>query len=163
MLLSLQILLPLVGALVLAGLPGRATGHACRWAAGFSLLALLWSIGLWWGAPATTGGPLWTVRLDWLPALGMEYHLRLDGISLLFVLLTGLLTPLALMISGGIRQSPKAYAGLILCLQSMLYGVFTAQNFFLWFLFWELSLIPAFLLIRIWGGGANPGRPSAFS
>lgn len=162
MLLSLQIFLPLLGALLLAVLPWPNVDRLRGSAVGLSLLGLVLTIGLWLGAPATAGEPLQVLRLNWLPSLGMELHFRVDGISLLFLLLTGLLTPVALFISGGIRQYPKAYFCLILCLQSMLYGVFTAQNFFLWFLFWELSLIPAFLLIRLWGSGEQPGAALRF-
>ena len=162
MLLCLQIFLPLLGALLLAALPWKNADRLRGSAVGLSLLGLLLTVGLWLGGPAATGDPPQALRLSWLPELGMELHFRLDGISLLFLLLTGLLTPVALFISGGIRRFPKAYFGLILCLQSMLYGVFTAQNFFLWFLFWELSLIPAFLLIRLWGSGERPGAALRF-
>ncbi len=158
---TFQILLPLIGALVIATLPAVNATVLRRVAVGFSLAGLLWTLGLWAQFGAGGSGTTVTVQQAWLPALGMEYHLQLDGISLLFVLLTGILTPLALGISGA-REKTKAWSGLILLLQAMLYGVFTSQNFFLWFLFWELSLIPAFLLIRLWGSGECPGAALRF-
>jgi len=162
MLLSLQFLIPLIGALLLSVLPIRNPVAVRRTAAGISFFALVWSAGLCLGAPNTGSGPLWRVHHDWLPSLGMEYHLQLDGISLVFILLTGILTPSALLISSGIHHRIRAYGILILILQGLLYGVFTAQNFFLWFLFWELSLIPAYLLIRLWGSRENPGAALRF-
>jgi NADH-quinone oxidoreductase subunit M len=87
-------------------------------------------------------------RHAWVPAIGAEYLVGIDGLSLLLVLLTSLVIPFAFF---GHRMERGAIA-LMLVMQSALYGTFTAQNFVLWFLFYEMSLVPAFLLIKIWGG-----------
>src|SRR5204863_8743553 len=87
-------------------------------------------------------------RHTWIPVLGAEYLVGIDGLSLLLVLLTSLLFPFALLAQPGSR----GFCAIMLVMQCALYGTFTAQNFVLWFLFYEMSLIPAFLLIKIWGG-----------
>ncbi len=97
-------------------------------------------------------------RAAWVPSLGIEYHLGVDGLGLLMVLLSALVVPFALLASWNIQENPKLYFSLALLLESGLIGTFTAQNFIHWFVFWELSLIPAFFLIKIWGG---PRRTSA--
>jgi NADH-quinone oxidoreductase subunit M len=89
---------------------------------------------------------------DWVPKLGIEYRLGIDGLGLLMVLLTALLVPLSLLASRSDLQRAPLYYALLLWLQAGLFGTFTALNFFHWFLFWELSLIPAFFLVKLWGG-----------
>ena len=81
------------------------------------------------------------------PSIGL-YLLGIDGLSLLLVLLTSLVFPFALLA----QRRSSGFCALMLVTQSALYGTFTAQNFVLWFLFYEMSLLPSFLLIRIWGG-----------
>jgi len=81
-----------------------------------------------------------------------------DGLGLLMVALTALIVPMALLASGQVRERVPLYFALLLFLQAGLFGTFTALNFFHWFLFWELSLVPAFFLIKFWGG---PQRGSA--
>ncbi len=88
----------------------------------------------------------------WIAALNVHYHLGLDGLSLVLVLLTGIISPLALF--GPTRQvrCPAIHGALFLLLQGSALGVFLALDFFPWFVFWELSLVPAFFLIKLWGG-----------
>ncbi len=90
-------------------------------------------------------------RHAWIPAIGAEYLVGIDGLSLLLVLLTSLIIPFALL-AKPVPGEGRAFYATMLIMQSALYGTFTAQNFVLWFLFYEMSLIPAFLLIKIWGG-----------
>jgi NADH-quinone oxidoreductase subunit M len=85
---------------------------------------------------------------SWIPAIGAEYLVGIDGLSLLLVLLTSLIFPFAFLA----QRMDRGFYALMLVMQSALYGTFTAQNFVLWFLFYEMSLVPAFLLIKIWGG-----------
>ena len=87
-------------------------------------------------------------RHAWIPSIGAEYLVGIDGLSLLLVLLTSLIFPFALLA----QRMGRGFCALMLMMQAALYGTFTAQNFVLWFLFYEMSLIPAFLLIKIWGG-----------
>ncbi|MDR1789666.1 MAG: NADH-quinone oxidoreductase subunit M, partial [Opitutaceae bacterium] len=87
---------------------------------------------------------------DWIAALNVRYVLGLDGLSLVLVLLTAVVSPLALLASRALPDA-RLFNVLFLLIQTAALGVFLAQDFFLWFLFWELSLIPAYFLIRLWG------------
>ena len=82
----------------------------------------------------------------------MQYHVGVDGLGLLMVLLSAIIVPMSLLASWKIEERVPIYFALILLLQAGLFGTFTALNFFHWFLFWELSLIPAFFLVKLWGG-----------
>ena len=90
----------------------------------------------------------WSNATPGFPPIGAEYLVGIDGLSLLLVLLTSLIFPFAFLA----QRAGRGFCALMLLMQSALYGTFTAQNFVLWFLFYEMSLIPAFLLIKIWGG-----------
>jgi NADH-quinone oxidoreductase subunit M len=98
-------------------------------------------------------------RVPWIRSLGIDYHLGLDGMGLLFVLLTGVLGPLALVTTLRRATRVRAAGAWFLILQGSALGVFVALDFFPWFICWELSLVPAFFLIRGWGG-ANAGAAS---
>ena len=139
------ILVPLAGALfVSAARPNRARGIAF----GFNGLTAILALFLWRNFDATAAGLQLIERHTWIPAIGAEYLVGLDGLSLLLVLLTSLIIPFAFFA----QRAGPGFCALMLLMQSALYGTFTAQNFVLWFLFYEMSLIPAFLLIKIWGG-----------
>ena len=103
---------------------------------------------MWRNFDTNAAGLQLVERHTWIPAIGAEYLVGIDGLSLLLVFLTSLIIPFALLA----QQMDRRFCALILIMQSALYGTFTAQNFVLWFLFYEMSLVPAFLLIKIWGG-----------
>jgi hypothetical protein len=107
---------------------------------------------MWLHFDAKSGGLQFVEKFDWVPSLGIQYFLGVDGLGLLMVLLTAIVTPLAILASWRMDDRPHVYHALILWLQAGLFGTFTALNFFHWFLFWELGLIPAFFLIKLWGG-----------
>jgi NADH-quinone oxidoreductase subunit M len=157
-LLSLIIFAPWVGAAVLALLrnANAATSRAFSLAFSFAPLAL-GLVAVAGFDPARTA-PQFVEHHAWISALNVHYHLGLDGLSLVLVLLTGLVTPAALLASWRVKHSPRAFGALFLLLQGAALGVFLAQDFFHWFLFWELSLVPAFFLIKLWGG---PGATRA--
>jgi NADH-quinone oxidoreductase subunit M len=94
-------------------------------------------------------------RASWVASLDIEYHLAVDGLGVVLLLLSALIIPFALAASSGFERSSKLYCALLLLTESALFGAFTAQNFFHWFLFWELSLVPAFFLIKFQGGAAR--------
>lgn len=119
-----------------------------------NLLTAICAFGLWRHFDSTVSGLQMVARHAWIPAIGAELHLGLDGLSLLLVLLTSLVFPFALLA----QRVERGFCALMLVMQAALYGTFTAQNFVLWFLFYEMSLVPAFLLIKVWGG---PGRDRA--
>ena len=142
------IFIPLLGALAVFVWPQRN----CRVIAlMFNALSAACALGLWQKFDAAATGLQFIERRAWIPAINAEYLVGVDGLSLLLVLLTSLIVPFAFFArpapSGG-----RGFCATMLIMQSALYGTFTAQNFVLWFLFYEMSLIPGFLLIKIWGG-----------
>jgi NADH-quinone oxidoreductase subunit M len=157
-LISIITLVPLLGALVVVGLNADCKQLARRLALVFSLIALALALVLWrWFDPASNA-VAFEERRTWIPTLGIEYHVGLDGLSLLMVLLSAIVVPMAMLASWKIEERVPSYFALVLFLQAGLFGTFTALNFFHWFIYWELSLIPAFFLIKLWGG---PLRTSA--
>src|SRR6202012_4341629 len=98
----------------------------------------------------------------WIPSLGGQYHVGIDGLGLLMLMLSAIVVPMALAASSHTPERVSLYFALILMLEAGLFGTFTALNFFHWFLFWELSLIPAFFLIRLWGGAKRGQAATQF-
>ena len=95
-------------------------------------------------------------RVQWIPALGISYHLGVDGISVLFVGLTAFLTVLVVIYSWDtIRHQVKLYMMCLLALETTTMGVFVSLDLILFFVFWELMLLPSYFLIKLWGGGAD--------
>ena len=138
------ILLPVAGAFFVSlARQNQARGIAL----GFNVLSAIVAFASWRNFDTTAPGLQLVERHAWVPTIGAEYLVGIDGLSLLLVLLTSLIFPFALLAQRGSR----GFCALMLLMQSALYGTFTAQNFVLWFLFYEMSLIPAFLLIKIWG------------
>jgi NADH-quinone oxidoreductase subunit M len=156
--LTLLTLTPVVGALVVFVLGGRSGRRARNLALGFGFLALLEAALTVHGFDTRSASLQFVERHPWIPALGVDYFVAVDGLGLLMVLLSALLVPLSIGVSSGVKDRPGTYYGLILLLQSGLFGAFTALNFFHWFLFWELSLVPSYFLVLFWGG---PDRRAA--
>src|SRR5881628_2488948 len=139
------VLLPLIGAIAVCLWPQR-NGRPI--ALIFNATSAVCALGLWRNFDTTAAELQFVERHAWIPAVGAEYLVGIDGLSLLLVLLTSLIIPFAFLA----QRMDRGFYALMLIMQSALYGTFTAQNFVLWFLFYEMSLIPAFLLIKIWGG-----------
>lgn len=157
-LLSVIVLLPWAGALLLALLPrlGAAASRALALAVSLSTLALGFVV-LRQFDPANTGYQF-VESHTWIAALNVHYHLGLDGLSLLLVLLTGIIAPAGLLASWKLTTNVRSFCLFFLLLQGAALGVFLALDFVHWFLFWELSLVPAYFLIKLWGG---PGATRA--
>ena len=156
--LSLMIFLPWVGALGLALAPGLSARAARLLALTFSLSTLVLSgLALCSFDPNIQGYQFGETH-DWIASLSVHFRLGLDGLSLVLVLLTGVIAPLSLLASWREPREPRLLSLLFLLLQGAALGVFLAQDFVPWFLFWELSLVPAYFLIRLWGG---PGATRA--
>jgi NADH-quinone oxidoreductase subunit M len=149
---------PLLGAIVLAFLKPSNRRLAQGLALAFCALGLLHALMLWVNFDATSARLQFVERADWIPTIGVEYFVGVDGLGLLMVMLTAIVTPVAILASRKIEGHAPQYYSLMLFLQAGLFGTFTALNFVHWFLFWELSLVPAFFLIKFWGG---PGRSAA--
>ncbi len=155
-LLTLITLAPLIGGLlVLTTCRGEA---AKRTALAFGLFPLALAVLAWSRFDTASADMQFVERFPWLPSLGIEYHLGIDGLGLLMVLLSAIVVPFALLASWKIADRPHLFFALMLFLQTGLFGTFTALNFFHWFIFWEAGLVPAFFLVKIWGG---EGRTAA--
>ena len=145
-------LLPLVGGLLVVGLGPDNKQLARRLSLAVSLAALALALVLWVRFNASSGELQFEEQHAWIPTLAVQYHVGVDGLGLLMVLLTAIVVPMAMLASSKIEDRVPIYFALVLFLQAGLFGTFTALNFFHWFIFWELSLIPAFFLIKLWGG-----------
>jgi len=157
--LTLLVAIPWAGALLLALLPpGNTTVLRFR-AFFFSLSTLAIAVPFALKVAFPHGGFAWIEERPWIDALGVYYSMGIDGMSLLLVLLTGVVAPVVVAASWNESRNQARYFALLLFLQGSAIGVFLALDFFLWFIFWELSLVPAFFLIRSWGG-AGAGRAS---
>ena len=152
-LITVLIFIPLLGALAVCIWPHT---NARPIALIFNGITAALAFVLWRNFDATSVGLQLIERHTWIPAIGAEYLVGIDGLSLLLVLLTSLVVPFGLLAQSR-SAGDRGFCAVMLVMQSALYGTFTAQNFVLWFLFYEMSLIPAFLLIKIWGGD-NRGR-----
>jgi len=92
------------------------------------------------------------LKIPWMPSFGIDYSMGIDGISLFLILLTTLLTPLAILASWSVHERLKEYFMFMLLLETGMIGVFAALDFFLFYVFWEVMLIPMYFLIGVWGG-----------
>jgi NADH-quinone oxidoreductase subunit M len=154
--LTLAVLLPLVGAGLIAMMPSAAD-RATRWVAvGFTgvvlAITIAIAIGFDYGA---TGQLQYEVRVGWIEAIGTHYHLGVDGISLPLFFLTNLLTFLCAVYSLTHLPPPgrtRGFLALLLMLQTGMAGTFVAFDLILFFIFWELVLVPMYFMIGIWGG-----------
>ncbi|MBA4373031.1 MAG: NADH-quinone oxidoreductase subunit M, partial [Thermodesulfovibrio sp.] len=151
--LSTLIFLPVIGA-VLILLISRANESLARWAAlVFSIATFLVSLPLFTNFNKATYHMQFIEKHAWIPAWNINYHLGLDGISILFVLLSTLVTILCVLISwNSVKMKSKEFFISILIVESAMIGVFCSLDFFLFYIFWEAMLIPMYLLIGVWGG-----------
>jgi NADH-quinone oxidoreductase subunit M len=157
-LLSLVVFAPWAGAALLAARPRLGARASRGIALAFSLSTLALAAVLLGSFSRASTGFQFVEQAGWIPSLHVQYHLGLDGLSLLLVLLVGILGPLGLVASWRQASDPRFFGLLFLLLQGATLGVFLALDFFHWFVFWELSLVPAYFLIRLWGG---PGAARA--
>jgi NADH-quinone oxidoreductase subunit M len=147
-----MIFIPLLGAAVVLCLPARAHG-LIRWtAAAATVPPLLLAAELLARFDPGRDGFQFVERVGWIPSFGIEYFVGIDGISVTMVLLTALLCFLCMFASFGIDKGVKGYFALFLLLDTGMMGVFCALDFFLFFVFWEMMLLPMYFLIGIWGG-----------
>jgi NADH-quinone oxidoreductase subunit M len=151
--LSTVIFLPVAGA-ALIFLMGRSKEAMIKWTAlVVSLVTFVLSLPLFTCFDKTTANMQFTERLQWVPSWGITYALGVDGISVLFVLLSTLLTILCVTVSWtSVREKTKEFFAALLLIEGSMIGVFCSLDLFLFYIFWEAMLIPMFLLIGVWGG-----------
>ncbi|HEX4038197.1 MAG TPA: NADH-quinone oxidoreductase subunit M [Acidobacteriaceae bacterium] len=148
---TLLTLLPLVGGLLVL-LLGHERALARLIAMLFGVGALVIACFFWIGYEPAYPGMQFEVIHQWAPSLGMTYHVGVDGLGVLMLVLSALVVTMSLAASWGNEKHGRLYFALVLFLECGLFGTFTALNFVHWFIYWELSLIPAFFLVRLWGG-----------
>ena len=157
-LLTLMMVVPLVGAVVVAVLPGSSARHAKPVALGFSLVTLVLSLLAWvrFDPDATEQFQLSEVH-SWIPQFGVSYALGVDGIALSLIVMAAILTPVCLLaawndVSDEGSGREKRYFALMLVLEAFIVGVFAATDVFLFYVFFEAMLIPVYFLIGLFGG-----------
>src|SRR5579863_6600010 len=145
---------PLVGAIILFFIP-RERGDLHRWIGNiFGILGLLASLPLIWRFSLQPGAPRFQFvqDLDWIHSIGARYSLGIDGLSFLMVMLTTVLGAISILSSwSAIRKREKEYYILFLILQTGMVGVFMSLDFVLFYVFWEVMLVPMYFLIGVWG------------
>jgi NADH-quinone oxidoreductase subunit M len=163
--LSIITFLPLAGGIAILFIPKNQV-TTIRWTAfAVACVNLFQALGLMLAyfqanvsstSPVAAGAPnsafLFNEQLNWIPSVGINYSLGVDGISLLLVTLTALLTLVCIGASFGVEQKVKNYMAFMLLLESGIIGVFLSTNLFLFYIFWEVMLIPAYFLVGSWGG-----------
>src|SRR6266511_1516815 len=151
--LNLITFLPLLGALALVLLDKKNKGlimHAATW---IGLADFLLSVPLFFLYDADAGGFQFENRASWIPSIGVQYYVGIDGISLLLLLLTTFLGFISILSSWtAITDRVKEYYVFMLLLQTGMLGVFVSLDLFLFYIFWEAMLVPMYFLIGIWGG-----------
>ncbi len=152
-LVTLMVFAPLAGAALLGLLPREPVAGTRRAALVFALVPLLLALGVLRAFRAGAADFQLVERVAWIPAWGIEYRVGVDGISLLLVLLTAFLTPVVVLASwGDIDRWDREFYASLLVLETGMLGAFVALDLFLFYVFWELMLVPMFLVIGIWGG-----------
>lgn len=150
--LTLITFIPLIGALAALLVPKEKAGAIKTTALVFSLPPLVLSVLLWAGYDPNQPGMQYAVKIPWIEALNVHYYMGVDGISVPLIFLTTLLTTVSLIYSWSINHRVKEYFSLFLFLETGMLGVFTSLDFFLFYIFWEVSLVPMYFLIGVWGG-----------
>jgi NADH-quinone oxidoreductase subunit M len=152
--LSVTLFAPLVGALLITVIPREDVRTIRRVGTAFAFLTLILTTIIWIGAARAGAHEMqYLEQYSWIPAFNIWYHLGVDGLSAPMVFLTALLTTLSLFYSARtIRVRVKEYYFLFLLLETGMFGVFLSLDFVLFYVFWELGLVPMFLLIGVWGG-----------
>src|SRR5499427_9169584 len=152
--LSILVYIPLAGALAIVFLvPKAKTGAIKAWATIVAGLDFVVSLPLWFAFPRAKAGYQFQERASWIPSLGVDYHFGIDGISLVLILLTTFVGFIAVYCSyTAIHERQKEYYVLLLLLQTFMIGTFCCLDFFLFYVFWEVMLVPMYFLIGVWGG-----------
>jgi len=156
-LISLMIVVPFIGIAILAFMRDETSIKLIAF--GITIVELFLSLIIWRSFDFTLESMQFVERLEWMPTFNIQYAVGVDGISILMVMLTVLLCPLCVLCSWtGIKTRVRAFLSLILLVEGAMIVVFTALDLFLFFMLWELTMIPMYFMIILWGG---PNRIAA--
>ncbi len=152
-LLTIITFLPVVGGIILLFIPSGREWTIKRIAVGVSLICLVFAGYLWFAFDASSGAIQFEEKYSWIPSLNVYYHLGVDGISLPMIFLATILTAVSLLYSAfTINVRVREYFALFLLLETGMIGVFSSLDLFQFYVFWEVGLVPMYLLIGVWGG-----------
>lgn len=152
-LLTLTIFLPLLGAIILLLIKNDKKNLLKYFALAISILTFLLSLGLFFGYRDNQIGFQFVTKFDWIKSLNVSYHIGIDGVSLLLILLTTFLTPVTILSAWeSIKDKVKEFLFFFLVLETGMIGVFASLDLFLFYIFWEAMLIPMYFIIGVWGG-----------
>ena len=143
---------PIIGMVAIAFIPRDKENVIKITAAVATGLQFLLTLVLWQNYDAGDGGMQFMVRAEWIPSFNITYLLGVDGLSLPMAILTALLCFIGVFVSWNINKAVKGYFALFLLLDTGIMGVFLSMDFFLFYIFWEVMLLPMYFLIGIWGG-----------
>jgi len=160
--LSMITWVPLAGVVIVLFLPRQNLKLIQGVALACATLSLVLAWSLLYSFDRTTAALQFTEQREWIPELGMTYALGVDGLSFPLVLLTTLMGLVAIIASLGITERVKAYFAWFLLLELAILGVFVSQDWFLFYVFWEVSLVPMFFLIGLWGGERRDAAAMSF-
>jgi NADH-quinone oxidoreductase subunit M len=149
---SVLLLIPVLGAVLLTFVPRRQNLTLFNLAVLVSGIDFLWSVKIFALFDGGTGDMQLVERSPWMPGFGIQYLVGIDGISLFLVLLTTLLMPVAILASWSVKDRLKEYLIFMLLLETGMLGAFVALDLFLFYVFWEVMLVPMYFLIGVWGG-----------
>ncbi len=152
-LLTFIVFVPMLGAVLALAFPREETSGVRGFALAVSLLDLALAFWLWaLFEPKTTGMQL-TETIEWIPSLGISYSVGIDGLTILLVVLTTFLAPLVVLSTySAVKERVREYMVCVLFLQTGMLGAFVATDLFLFYVFWEVMLVPMYFLIGVWGG-----------
>ncbi|MDD5643679.1 MAG: NADH-quinone oxidoreductase subunit M [Syntrophales bacterium] len=154
--LSILVFFPMLGAVLLAFLDRKNHKLLKQVTLGLSLAEFVFSLPLWFRFNSETAAMQFVERYNWLPQYGISYYVGIDGFSLLLIMLSTFLTPICVLATWtDIQHRVKEFMICLLTLMAGMLGVFVSLDLFLFYVFWEVMLIPMYLLIGIWG---NPAR-----
>ncbi len=151
-LLSWMIFIPLIGGVVILFFKQEQKSAIRAVATVTSVIPLILSFIMLWQYDPSTPAMQFVERASWIPALNVFYHLGADGISVPMLFLTALLSMISIVASFGIEKRVKEYFAFFLLLETGMMGVFATLDFFLFYVFWEIMLVPMYFLIGVWGG-----------
>lgn len=151
-LLTLIIFFPAIAAFFVFLLPDDEETLIRRLAFVFSLVPLVLTLIMWFNYDRVDAGFQFETIAPWFEMIGASYHVGVDGISLALILLTTILTPLSILASFNISDRVRMYMVLFLLLETGMIGLFAALDLLIFFVFWEIGLVPMYFLIRLWGG-----------
>ncbi|MDD5660133.1 MAG: NADH-quinone oxidoreductase subunit M [Actinomycetota bacterium] len=149
--LSALVFLPILGLILVMVLPKSAAGKAKVVSLVFAVLTVITAAYIWITFDKTNPSMQFVEKYSWVKGVNIYYHLGVDGISLPIVVLICILTVLGILVSWNTDNKPKAFFALLLLLQTGMLGVFLSLDFILFYIFWELVLLPMYFLIGIWG------------